>query len=92
MAAAYAFPLPSEDRGEVVGTALVPEAGQLLTDADLSAHCESTLPGYKRPQGILVLPADRVPTTGSGKVQKVMLRELLLARMKEQNTTVVRLS
>jgi fatty-acyl-CoA synthase len=90
VSAAYAFPLPAGDRGEVVGAALVvgPDAGP--TEEAIRAHCRETLSGYKRPEGVLLLREEQVPMTGSGKVQKGILRERLIASMKEQGRSVVR--
>jgi fatty-acyl-CoA synthase len=89
--AAHAFPLPSGEKGEVVGAALVVAAGREPGDAEILDHCREALPGHKRPQGFLLLREEQVPMTGTGKVQKVVLRERLLAGMEEQGETVVRL-
>jgi fatty-acyl-CoA synthase len=88
--AAYAFPLPSQDRGEVVGAALVVDPEREPDEVAILAHCKEFLSGYKRPEGLLVLYEAQVPMTGSGKVQKVLLRERLLARMQERGAAVVR--
>jgi fatty-acyl-CoA synthase len=88
--AAYAFPLPSDEKGEVVGVALVLAAGRDPSDDEILRGCKEALPGYKRPRGLLLLRQDQVPMTGTGKVQKVVLRERLVAEMKQQGVTVVR--
>jgi fatty-acyl-CoA synthase len=88
--AAYAFPIPAADKGEVVGAALVVAEGREPGEDAILAHCAEVLAGYKRPAGLLILREEQVPMTGTGKVQKVVLRERLLARMKEQGTNVVR--
>jgi fatty-acyl-CoA synthase len=88
--AAYAFPLPSEEKGEVVGAALVVDPDREPDEAAILAHCKESLSGYKRPEGLLVLHEAQVPMTGSGKVQKVVLRERLLASMEERRAAVVR--
>jgi len=90
--AAYAFPLPSEDKGEVVGAALVVAPGGEPDEEAILAHCREFLSGYKRPHGLLILHEDRVPMTGSGKVQKVTLRDWLRTEMDEQGANIVRLS
>jgi fatty-acyl-CoA synthase len=88
--AAHAFPLPSDDRGQVVGAALVVAPGaEPDTDAIL-AHCKEFLSGYKRPEGLLILHAKQVPMTGSGKVQKVVMRDQLVDLMKERGESIVR--
>jgi fatty-acyl-CoA synthase len=88
--ASYAFPIESPEKGEVVGAALVPSTGQELRDADILEHFEKNLPGYKRPSAVLVIPAEKVPMTGSGKVQKVNLRAFLLERLGKEGTGIVR--
>jgi fatty-acyl-CoA synthase len=90
--AAYAFPIPAGDKGEAVGAALVVAEGREPEEAAISAHCAEFLAGYKRPAGVLILREEHVPMTGTGKVQKVVLRERLLSGMKEQGASVVRWS
>ncbi len=89
--AVYAFPIDSKEKGEVVGAALVPITGQELRDADIIEHFDKNLPGYKRPSAVLVLPAQKVPMTGSGKVQKVILRKLLLEQTGKEAKGIVHL-
>lgn len=86
---AYAFPIPSAERGEVVGAALVVEAGQTIDEASIREHCREFLSGYKRPEGLIVLEKAEVPMTGSGKVQKGILRDRLLAGMAEDDASIV---
>ncbi len=88
--AAYAFPLPAGDKGEVVGAALVVAEGREPGEDAILAHCREVLSGYKRPEGVLILREEQVPMTSSGKVQKAVLCERLLAGMKEQGTSVIR--
>jgi fatty-acyl-CoA synthase len=89
VAAAYAFPLPSPDKGEVVGAALV-VAGAEPEEAEILERCRELLSGYKRPHALLLVREDQVPMTGSGKVQKVVLRDRLLSEMKEQGVKIIR--
>jgi len=89
--AAHAFPVPSADKGELVGAALVMAPGHDLDDDEIAAYCAEALPGYKRPGAFLLLREDQVPMTGSGKVQKAVLRDLLLASMEKGKKSVVRL-
>jgi fatty-acyl-CoA synthase len=92
IAAAYAFPLPAGDRGEVVGAALVVARGAEPREETILAHCREVLAGYKRPEGILLLQQEQVPMTGTGKVQKNILREKLIDVMKQQGRSIVRWS
>ena len=90
---AYAFPMPSGDRGEVVGAALVVAGADTApTDDAIDDYCKEALAGYKRPVGMLVLRDDQVPMTGSGKVQKVVLRDRLMAALDAQTDAIVRLA
>ncbi|MEZ5171250.1 MAG: class I adenylate-forming enzyme family protein [Acidimicrobiia bacterium] len=76
--AAYVFALTDEDKGEVVGAALVTEPVDSLDEATVTDFCRTELPGYKRPKAVLVLAPDAIPMTGSGKVTKHVLRDRLL--------------
>ncbi|MCP3986562.1 MAG: AMP-binding protein [bacterium] len=87
--ASYAFPLPSEERGEVVGAALVVSPDAAPGEEAILAHCREFLSGYKRPEGILILHEADVPMTGSGKVQKVVMKDRLLAGMKASGAPIV---
>jgi acyl-CoA synthetase (AMP-forming)/AMP-acid ligase II len=87
---AHAFPLPAGDRGEVVGAALVVRAENAPDDAAIEAYFGEALPGYKRPEGVLLLRADQVPMTGSGKVQKVVMRDRLIAALDAGDGPIVR--
>jgi len=89
---AHAFPLPSEEKGEVVGAALVVKPGAEPASEAILAHCKEHLSGYKRPEGILLIHPNEVPMTGSGKVQKVVMRDRLVAQMKEGGESIVRWS
>lgn len=78
VASAYVFALPGGDRGEVVGAAIVPAAGDSFDATAFDGFCRDALAGYKRPQAVLVLAEGAVPMTGSGKVRKQELRERLI--------------
>jgi len=90
VAAGYAFPIPAGERGEAVGAALVLSTDQEPLADELDAFFSEHLAGYKRPQAVLLLAPHQVPMTGSGKVQKVVLRQRLLDRMKEEDSSIVR--
>jgi acyl-CoA synthetase (AMP-forming)/AMP-acid ligase II len=59
-------------------------------EAAILAHCKESLSGYKRPEGLLILHEEHVPMTGSGKVQKVVMKDRLLAGMKASGAAIVR--
>ncbi|MBW2275683.1 MAG: hypothetical protein JRG96_20680, partial [Deltaproteobacteria bacterium] len=75
-----------------VGAALVVEPGAAPEPEAILAHCKEQLSGYKRPEGLLLIEPEQVPMTGSGKVQKVVMRDRLLAEMKERGERIVRWS
>ncbi|MBW2697085.1 MAG: AMP-binding protein, partial [Deltaproteobacteria bacterium] len=79
--AAHAFPIPAGAEGEAVGAAIVVSEGAGPDVGALQSHYAESLPGYKRPRALLILRAGQVPMTGSGKVQKVRLRERLLEQL-----------
>jgi fatty-acyl-CoA synthase len=74
---AFAFPIPGGDRGELVGAALVmsgpPDAEAVVE------FCRHSFASHKRPVSVLVVRRGDLPMTGSGKVQKVKLAEMLVA-------------
>lgn len=73
---AHVVGIPSSDRGEVVAAAIV---GQDALDVDsIWKACEEKLPRHKRPVVLKVVEPAELPMTGSGKVQKFVLREMLL--------------
>ena len=64
--------IPDEEWGEAVGVAVVPRSGHSLTVEDLLAFCRDRLPGYKRPERVLIL--ESLPRTSTGKLLR---RDLL---------------
>ena len=64
--------VPDEEWGEAVAVAVVPRPGMNLTAEEVLAFCAERLPGYKRPDRVLVLEA--LPRTSTGKLLR---RELL---------------
>lgn len=72
--------LPDARWGEVGHVALVLRAGAVVGHAEILAHLEPRLARYKLPKAVTVM--DALPRTGSGKIQKTVLRALLLERVK----------
>ena len=64
-----------EHLGEVPVVFVVPQSGVTLVHEVLLDHCRTQLSGYKVPHAIHVV--DVIPRTGSGKVMRFKLRELL---------------
>jgi fatty-acyl-CoA synthase len=77
LAAVVSFPDP---RLSEVGVAFVKrEPGHALTDAEVLAHCKGRIASFKIPRHVIFV--DDFPTTSSGKIQKVKLREEALRRI-----------
>lgn len=72
---AAVFPLVDEEWGEVVAAALVltEDSSRPVASPELFAHCELFLARFKVPRVFFFL--DALPLSGSGKVQKRVLRE-----------------
>jgi long-chain acyl-CoA synthetase len=64
-----------EHLGEVPALFVVPRQGQHLVSDALLAHCRKHLSAYKIPQAVHVIA--EVPRTGSGKIMRYKLRELV---------------
>jgi len=58
---------------EAVVAVVVPKAGHRLTEADIQAHCEQHLAGFKRPKAVVF--AGTLPKNPSGKLLKRELRQ-----------------
>ena len=71
------FGVPNEVLGELVVAAVVQRQGAVVDHTQLAVWCRNRLSAYKVPYAFVFLEA--LPTTGSGKVLKRRLRELLLA-------------
>jgi fatty-acyl-CoA synthase len=52
---------------------VVAKAGQSLTEAEVLAHCQQHLAGFKRPKAVLF--DDALPKNPSGKLLKRELRQ-----------------
>ena len=76
-------------RVKVVGAALG-VAGEGPAEAGSLDRCRGLLSGYKRPHALLLVREEQVPMTGSGKVQKVVLRDRLLGETKARGAKIVR--
>jgi|APPan5920702856_1055754.scaffolds.fasta_scaffold01550_1 fatty-acyl-CoA synthase len=62
------------------------ESGQTVTASELTEYCRGKIANYKIPRHVLFV--DEFPMTGSGKVQKVKLREEARRRLKEGALTL----
>jgi long-chain acyl-CoA synthetase len=64
-----------EHLGEVPALFVVLRHGERLQTEDLLAHCRTRLSAYKIPQVVQVIA--EIPRTGSGKIMRYKLRELV---------------
>ena len=70
--------MPHPHWGEAVTAAVLPRPGMQATQADLIDWCRERLAGFKAPKAVVFV--DQYPRTGTGKVQKHLLRAQLAAR------------
>ncbi|EGD53824.1 acyl-CoA synthetase [Gordonia neofelifaecis] len=66
------FGVPHPKWIEAVAAVVVPKDGVVLTEAQVNAHVEGVLAGYKRPKYVIF--ADALPKNPSGKILKKNLR------------------
>ena len=71
--------LPDPVYGEEVALVVKPRAGSGLTREALRDHCRAHLADYQRPRHVFFI--DAFPKSVSGKIQKPVLRRLLLQRV-----------
>jgi benzoate-CoA ligase family protein len=64
---------------------VVPAPGATVDEAELIAHCRSSLAAFKRPRHVLVF--DHLPTTATGKLRRFAVREAACARLTERTLT-----
>ena len=60
--------------GETVRAIVVRALGASLSEDDLIAHCRTQIASYKKPKTIIYV--DELPRLPSGKINKVVLRQL----------------
>ena len=65
--------LPDARLAEVPVAFVRCEAGATVTEAEVIAHCRGRIASFKIPRHVIFV--DEFPMTGSGKIQKVVLRE-----------------
>jgi len=73
--------LPDEERGQLVAAVLVPKPGADLDVDSVLAVAGEELSSYKIPRHVIVVPSEELPTLGSGKPDKIALRDALLASL-----------
>jgi long-chain acyl-CoA synthetase len=65
--------VPDEKWGEAVKAVLVSKNGMKATEEEIIEYCKKNLAGYKKPRSVEF--RDSLPMTGSGKIQKNLIRE-----------------
>lgn len=76
---AYAIGIPDDRWGEAGCAVVVPAPDTAPTEEELLVYARQQLARFKVPKRIVLLDADRLPTTATGKVQKFRLAELVTA-------------
>ncbi|MBI3701640.1 MAG: acyl--CoA ligase [Afipia sp.] len=69
--------IPHEHLGEVPAIFIVPREGKPAVPEDVVAFCSERLSSYKVPQSVHFI--SEIPRTGSGKIIRFKLREMLVA-------------
>ncbi|GAA4754012.1 AMP-binding protein [Modestobacter marinus] len=65
--------VPDDRWGELVTALVVLAEGATASEAEIIAHCRTTLAGFKAPKRVEF--RDAIPRTATGKIQKFKLRE-----------------
>lgn len=65
--------VPDDKWGEAVKAVLVLKKGMRTTEEEVIDYCKGNLAGYKKPKSVEI--RDSLPMTGSGKIQKNIIRE-----------------
>ena len=68
------FGVPDEKWGQVVKAVVARKPGVSLKEEEVIEICKSKMASYKRPKHIVIV--DRLPVTGSGKVDRALIRKL----------------
>lgn len=72
---AQVVPVPDDRMGEVGVAFLVPRPGATLEPAAMQAMVAARLARFKVPRHVLVVAADDIPTTASGRARKFLLSQ-----------------
>lgn len=75
--------VPHEISGEWIQAFVVPNPDSRLSEEDVLQHCTRALASFKRPKRVAFV--DEMPLTGSGKIRRVALRELLASEPSEES-------
>ncbi len=79
---AHVVPMPDERMGEIGVACIVPREGVAPAPDDLIAFCAAGLARFKVPRHVLLMRADEIPTTPSGRARKFLLADIVRERLK----------
>jgi len=68
------FGVPDEKWGQVAKAVVAKKPGVSLKEEEVIEICKSKMASYKRPKHIVIV--DQLPVTGSGKVDRALIRKL----------------
>ncbi|MBV1689019.1 acyl--CoA ligase [Novosphingobium sp. G106] len=83
IAQAFFIGMPDDQFGECGCAWVVRSDGSAITETDIREFLRQRVAAYKLPRDIWFTTEDRLPKTGTGKVQKALLREMALALLAE---------
>lgn len=81
IAQAFVFGLPDDRWGEAGCAYIVPGETRPSPD-EVKAHVKRLLAPFKVPKYVMYIDSEALPRTGTGKVQKFMLRDLAIADLR----------
>ena len=74
VADAVVFGVPDEKWGQVTKAVVAKKPGTSLTEEEVIEICKSKMASYKKPRYVVIL--DQLPVSGSGKVDRALIRKL----------------
>ncbi|MFB9966464.1 class I adenylate-forming enzyme family protein [Sinosporangium siamense] len=77
VAQCYVVGVPDERWGEVGWAYVVPSPGHTIVAEDIIAACKRSLARFKVPKKVVVIDANDLPKTVTGKIQKFKLPEVI---------------
>ncbi|TKG60613.1 class I adenylate-forming enzyme family protein [Prauserella endophytica] len=77
VAQCYVVGVPDDRWGEVGWAYVVPSPGHTLNAEDIIAACKASLARFKVPKEVVIIDAEALPKTATGKVQKFRLTEVI---------------
>lgn len=81
IAQAFFIGMPDEQFGECGCAWIVRSAGSKIDEGEIREFLRTRVAAYKLPRDIWFITDERIPKTGTGKVQKARLREMALAQL-----------